>query len=70
MPYRKKEETIKLKQDAIDVIREKYEMISPHLNERGKRLFAATEALALGYKGVTLASEATGLSRVITPVSK
>ena len=64
MPYRKKEETIKLKQDAIDVIREKYEMISPHLNERGKRLFAATEALALGYKGVTLASEATGLSRV------
>jgi len=64
MSYRKKEETVKLKQDKVDVIRKKYELISPHLNERGKRLFAAAEAIALGYKGVTLASEATGLSRV------
>jgi len=64
VPYRKKDETIKLKQDTVDVIRKKYVIISPHLSERGKRLFAATEALALGHKGVTLASEATGLSRV------
>jgi len=35
-----------------------------HLDERGKRLFAASEALRLGYGGVSLISRACGLSRV------
>jgi Rhodopirellula transposase DDE domain len=33
------------------------------LDERGRRLFAANEALALGYGGVTAAGAATGLAR-------
>jgi hypothetical protein len=36
---------------------------SPFLDERGRRLFVANEALALGYGGVTAASMATGVAR-------
>jgi hypothetical protein len=36
----------------------------PHLDERGRRLLAATEALQLGYGGVSMVCEACGLSRV------
>ena len=35
-----------------------------HLDERGKRLVAANEALRLGYGGVSLLRWACGLSRV------
>ena len=34
----------------------------PHLDERTQRIMAATEALSLGYGGVTLVSQASGLS--------
>lgn len=50
------------KQSAIIVIREKYQKISPYLNEQTRRLWAATEALGLGYGGITAVSEATQLS--------
>lgn len=63
LTYRKKEETILKREEKISEIKVKYELLSPHLNERGKRIFAGTEALLLGYKGVTLVSEATGLDR-------
>ena len=36
----------------------------PHLNERSRRMLAATEAMEIGYGGVTLVSQACGLSRV------
>src|SRR6266850_7365125 len=36
----------------------------PHLNERGRRMVAATEAVELGYGGVSVVSRACGLSRV------
>lgn len=36
----------------------------PHLNERSRRMLAATEALDLGYGGISLVSRACGLSRV------
>jgi hypothetical protein len=36
----------------------------PHLNERARRMVAASEAAQLGYGGVTLVSHACGLSRV------
>jgi len=36
----------------------------PHLNERARRLLAASEARALGRGGITLVSRACGLSRV------
>lgn len=41
----------------------KYSIISPHLDERQRRLFAATEAMSLGIGGATEVSAATGISR-------
>ena len=39
-------------------------VIWPHLNERGRRLFAASEARQIGFGGVTAVSVACGLSRM------
>ena len=49
----------------IDVadIRSRYRQAAEFLDERGRRLFAANEALAQGYGGVTATSVATGLAR-------
>jgi hypothetical protein len=44
-------------------IQAKYELISPHLDERSRRIWAATEARAIGYGGVTAVYRATGLAR-------
>jgi hypothetical protein len=41
----------------------KFARIRPHLNEAGLRLWAANEALSLGYGGVSAVSRATGISR-------
>ena len=48
----------------IEQIREKLMRIWPHLNERSRRMLAASEAVELGYGGVSLVSRACGLSRV------
>ncbi|MCP4110251.1 MAG: ISAzo13 family transposase, partial [Desulfobacteraceae bacterium] len=37
---------------------------SAHLSEKGKRIWAASEAVTIGYGGDTIVSEATGISRV------
>ena len=37
--------------------------LAPHLNERARRLFAASEAHAAGRGGVTVVAEATGVAR-------
>src|SRR6516165_9674838 len=50
--------------DTIAQLKVKYERLRPLLNERQRRLWAATEALALGRGGITWAAEATGLSRM------
>jgi hypothetical protein len=42
----------------------KYRSMFPELNERQRRLWAASEAISLGYGGVTILSRITGLSRV------
>jgi hypothetical protein len=47
----------------VDDIRTRYRQAAKFLDERGRRLFAANEALALGYGGVSAASAATGLAR-------
>jgi hypothetical protein len=47
----------------IDDIGRRYQAASAFLDERGRRLFVANEALALGYGGVTAASMATGVAR-------
>ena len=43
-------------------IRERYENVHAFLNERARRIWAGSEALALGYGGITAVSKATGLS--------
>jgi Rhodopirellula transposase DDE domain len=43
-------------------IRERFLSLSPHLSERERRLFAATEARAAGYGGIAAVSAATGVA--------
>ena len=47
----------------VDDIRSRFDQAAEFLDERGRRLFAANEALAHGYGGVMAASAATGLAR-------
>ena len=47
-----------------DVLKRKLVRLWPHLDERGRRMVAATEALQLGYGGICQVSRACGLSRV------
>lgn len=44
-------------------IRARYDAVSPHLDEKGLRLFVASEARAVGRGGVTAVSEVTGMAR-------
>jgi len=43
-------------------IRDRFTALSPHLNERDRRLFAATEAATAGYGGIAAVSAATGIA--------
>src|ERR1700712_5040363 len=43
-------------------IRDRFTALSPHLNERERRLFAATEAAAAGYGGIAAVSAATSIA--------
>jgi len=45
-------------------LRNKLSSIWPHLNERARRMVAASEAVGLGYGGISRVSRACGLSRV------
>jgi hypothetical protein len=45
-------------------LKHKVALLWPHLDERARRLFAASEARQLGHGGVSLVSRACGLSRV------
>ena len=47
---------------AVERIRLKYLALRGELDERARRIWAATEARALGWGGVTIVAEATGLS--------
>lgn len=51
------------KKDLIETIKKKYELLAPVLNERSRRLWAATEAQTIGHGGQTIVSVATGISR-------
>jgi len=49
--------------DTLKAIKEKYELLSGILDERGRRMWAAVEARCQPHGGITLVSKATGLSR-------
>ena len=50
--------------DVIKKIKSTYVILSPHLNEKAKRLWAACQARDFGWGGISAVSNATGLSRV------
>src|SRR6201995_4641223 len=43
-------------------IRERFAALAPHLDERARRMFAATEAQTAGYGGIAAVSRATGIA--------
>src|SRR5437016_1129518 len=45
----------------IEVLRRKFTRLASELNERGRRRWAASEALALGHGGIQVVAQATGL---------
>ena len=47
----------------VDDIRSRWQQVAKFLDERGRRLFAANEAMAQGHGGVTATAAATGLAR-------
>jgi len=49
--------------EAIPTVRRKYQTLSRIMDERMRRRWAASEALALGWGGITAVAEATGLSQ-------
>lgn len=52
----------KVREERKQIVREKYERLKPHLEERGKRLWAANEALSFGPGGVRAVAEALQIS--------
>jgi hypothetical protein len=48
---------------GVKVIRDKYKALSPVLDERARRMWAAAEARAMGWGAVTIVATATGLAR-------
>ncbi|MBF0548088.1 MAG: ISAzo13 family transposase [Candidatus Riflebacteria bacterium] len=52
-----------IKDDTISLISKKYKILESVLDERSRRLWAASEALVLGHGGIDLVMHATGLCR-------
>jgi hypothetical protein len=49
---------------TLTTVQDKYRSLAPIMDERVRRRWAASEALALGWGGITLVAQATGLSPV------
>src|SRR5215469_1710356 len=45
-----------------DRVGQRYALLSPHLDERERRLFAATEANGIGYGGIAAVARITGMA--------
>ena len=48
-----------------EAIKKRFDLLSRHLDEKTRRLFAAVEAKAFGFGGVSIVSELTGISRAV-----
>jgi hypothetical protein len=53
-----------MRNTTVPALKAKYTSLEPVLDERARRLWAATEARAIGWGGISQVSEATGLSRI------
>jgi len=49
-------------QETISIIQRKYEIMKSNLNEQTRRLWAATEAIGLGYGGISAVHKATRIA--------
>jgi len=58
------------RQALIAQIQQRHKIINYHLSERGKRLWAASEAITIGRGGDTIVSNATRISRVTISKAK
>ncbi len=56
--------------DKIELIKSKYDLIKHELNERARRLWAASEAIALGHGGIAVVFKATGIARSTILIGK
>jgi len=54
---------IVISKESVLSIKTKYDILSPILNERAKRIWSATEAISYGQGGVTAVNKATSISR-------
>jgi hypothetical protein len=48
--------------ESVESIKQRFEQMKGSLNERARRLFAATEALAIGWGGIATVARATGIA--------
>jgi Rhodopirellula transposase DDE domain len=53
-----------MRDSTVQALKAKYTSLESVLDERARRLWAATEARAIGWGGISQVSEATGLSRI------
>lgn len=49
--------------NQVKIVKEKFAEIAPHLNERSRRMWSAVEAKSLGWGGIAIVHQATGISR-------
>ena len=47
----------------VETIKQNFNALAPDLTERSRRIWAATEAMAIGHGGIALVQRATGISR-------
>lgn len=47
----------------VEAIQKRFELVSPYLDEKTRRLLVAAEAQVLGFGGISLVSRATGVTR-------
>ena len=53
----------KVRAEKQKVIRKEYDVIQAHLNERGRRLWAGSEAISFGQGGIRAVAEALAMSQ-------
>ena len=51
------------KKELVMKTREKYQRVATSFNELSRRLWAANESISIGYGGISIVSEATGISK-------
>jgi Rhodopirellula transposase DDE domain len=59
-----------ISQKIINAVRIKFKALKPELDERGRRMWAATEATSLGYGGVAAISKATAMAESTIRIGK